>query len=140
MALSWRPARLLAAAGQGAGPAAVGDLYAAIGEQVHEKHLPADGDVLRLALEEAGLPETLLGAADDPSYDEAVRTSHAAGQRRVAMDSGSPISAVDDGTAYFGPVVAPVPTGQAAADLWDALVAVSKVSQLSELKRGRAAL
>jgi 2-hydroxychromene-2-carboxylate isomerase len=140
MARSWRPARVLAAARESAGPAAVGDLYAAIGEHLHENKRLADDDVLRLALKEARLPASLLAAADDLTYNGAVRASHAAGQRRVGMDSGSPISAVDDGPAYFGPVVAPVPTGQAAADLWDAFVAVSKVPQLSELKRGRAAL
>jgi hypothetical protein len=56
------------------------------------------------------------------------------------MDSGSPITAVGDGPAFFGPVVAPVPTGQAADDLWLALTALSRVPQLSELKRGRGSL
>ena len=137
---SWRPVRVLTAAGRTGGSAAVGALYDALGEQVHERRRAADDDVLAEALATAGLPPHLLAAADDPSYDTAVRASHAQGQQRVGMDSGSPISALDDGPGYFGPVVAPVPDERAAAHLWDALVAISKVPQLSELKRGRAAL
>jgi 2-hydroxychromene-2-carboxylate isomerase len=140
MARSWRPVRTLVAAGQTVGTSAVGDLYTALGQQVHEHQRPADDDVLTSALKEAGLPDSLIAAADDPSYDEGVRASHAEGQRRVGMESGSPISALDDGLAFFGPVVARIPTGQAASDLWDTFVAASKVPELSELKRGRAPL
>jgi hypothetical protein len=140
MARSWRPVRLLAAAEQAAGPEAVGALYEALGELVHEQARAVDDEVLRRALAAAGLPEDLLAAADDPAHDDAVRASHARGQARVGTESGSPITALGDGPAYFGPVVAPVPTGPAVTDLWDALVAASKVPQLSELKRARGAL
>lgn len=140
LARSWRPVRVLAAATQTAGTGAVADLYTALGQQVHEHQRPADDDVLTSALKEAGLPDSLLTAADDPAYDQQVRTSHAEGQRRVGMESGSPISALDDRPAFFGPVMAPIPTGQAATDLWETFVAASKVPELSELKRGRAPL
>jgi hypothetical protein len=99
-----------------------------------------DEDLLSDAVAAAGLPEHLVGAADEDRYDLVVRESHAQGQARVGMDSGSPITAVGDGPAFFGPVVAPVPTGQAADDLWAALIAIGRVPQLSELKRGRGAL
>jgi hypothetical protein len=33
--------------------------------------------------------------------------------------------------------VSPAPTGGAALDLWDAMVAIGRVPQLSELKRAR---
>jgi hypothetical protein len=140
MERSWRPVRVLAAAEQAGGSAAVGALYRALGERIHEQRRPADDELLAEALAEAGLPATLLDAADDQSYDSAVRDSHARGQDRVGMDSGSPISALGEGPGYFGPVVAPVPAGPAAARLWDAFVALSQVPELSELKRGRAAL
>lgn len=135
-----RTGRVLAAAQQTGGSAAVGDLFQAVGARVHDQGRPAEDDVLAEALAAAGLPAGLLDAADDTSYDAAVRASHDEGQRRVGMDSGSPITALDDGPAFFGPVVAPVPTAEAAARLWDALVAVSQVPQLSELKRGRGPL
>jgi 2-hydroxychromene-2-carboxylate isomerase len=140
MARSWRTARVLAAAGEVGGSPAVGSLYRALGERVHEQGRPADDDVLSEALEAAGLSGRLVDAADDPAYDQAVRASHEQSQQRVGMDSGSPITALDDGPAYFGPVVAPVPGGASATRLWEALVSISQVPELSELKRGRAAL
>jgi len=137
MALSWRPLRLLAATARAQDSAAVGALYAAIGTRIHEQGRKVDDALLAEALEEAGLPADGLAAADDGSYDEDVRTSHAEAQEQVGTESGSPVLAIGDGMAWFGPVVAPVPTGQAATDLWQGLVALSSVGQFSELKRGR---
>ena len=135
-----RTGRLLAAAGQQGGAPAVGALYLALGELVHEQGRPAEDDVFAEALATAGLPASLLTAADDAALDAVVRASHDQSQQRVGMDSGSPVTALDDGPAYFGPVVAPVPGPEASAHLWDALVAVSRVPELSELKRGRGVL
>ena len=140
MALSWRPLRLLAATARTAGDDAVGALFAALGTRMHEQRRPVDDALLAESLQEAGLPADLLAAADDDAYDEDVRASHAQAQQRVGTDSGSPVLALDDGPAWFGPVVAPVPTGQAATDLWLGLASLSRVAQFSELKRGRAPL
>jgi 2-hydroxychromene-2-carboxylate isomerase len=137
MALSWRPLRLLAAARRTAGDDAVGALFTALGTRIHEQRRTVDDALLAESLEEAGLPADLLAAADDGAYDEDVRASHAEAQERVGTESGSPVLAIGDGPAWFGPVVAPVPTGQAATDLWQGLVALSSVAQFSELKRGR---
>ncbi len=140
MALSWRPLRLLAAAGRTAGNEAVGALFTALGTRLHEQHRALDDALLVESLEEAGLPADLLAAADDAAHDDAVRASHAQAQERVETDSGSPVLALDDGPAWFGPVVSPVPAGQAATDLWLGLASLSRVAQFSELKRGRAPL
>ncbi len=140
MALSWRPLRLLAAAGRAAGNDAVGALFTALGTRLHEQHRSVDDALLVESLEEAGLPADLLAAADDAAHDDAVRSSHAQAQARVGTDSGSPVLALDDGPAWFGPVVSPVPTGQAATDLWLGLASLSRVAQFAELKRGRAPL
>lgn len=139
-ARSWRPIRVLAAVDDAHGASATGLLYAALGDRMHGLRLPLSDDLLTEALSAAGLPTDLVRTADDASWDEAIRASHQDGQERVGMDSGSPITAIETGTAFFGPVVAPVPTGQAALDLWDALQAASRVPQLSELKRGRGSL
>lgn len=139
-ALAWRPLRLLAATARTAGNDAVGALFAALGARVHEQRRPVDDALLAESLQEAGLPADLLAAADDEAYDEQVRADHAQAQERVGTDSGSPVLALDDGPAWFGPVVAPVPTGQAATDLWLGLASLSRVPQFSELKRGRARL
>ena len=137
MALSWRPLRLLAATSQVSGSEAVGALFAAIGTRIHEQRRTVDDALLAESLQEAGLPADLLAAADDASFDDAVRSSHTEAQERVGTESGSPVLAIGDGPAWFGPVVSPVPTGQAATDLWQGLVALSSVAQFSELKRGR---
>jgi 2-hydroxychromene-2-carboxylate isomerase len=140
LARSWRPLRLLAATARAHGSAAVGALYTALGARVHEQGRSADDALFAESLQEAGLPADLLAAADDASYDADVRSSHAEAQDRVGAESGSPVLSFDDGPAWFGPVVAPVPTGQAATDLWQGLVALSRVQEFSELKRGRAPL
>ncbi len=136
MAASWRPIRLLSAAAQHA-PGSIGALYEAIGRKVHIDKQPVDDALLSEALEQAGLPASLLAAADDAAQDEAVRHSHQHGQDRVGVETGSPITAYDDGPAFFGPVVTPAPTGAAALDLWDALVLIAGVKELSELRRAR---
>ena len=137
MALSWRPLRLLAATDRKQDSAAVGALFAALGARLHEQQRTVDDALLAESLQEAGLPADLLAAADDASYDDDVRASHAEAQERVGTESGSPVLAIGAGPAWFGPVLAPVPTGQAATDLWQGLVALSSVAQFSELKRGR---
>jgi hypothetical protein len=52
------------------------------------------------------------------------------------MDVGTPIVAFN-GSAFFGPVVTPVPRGEAAAALWDGLVLVTGTDGFFELKRTR---
>ena len=136
-ALSWRALRVLAAADRKDGSPAVGALFAALGARLHEQQRTVDDALLTESLQEAGLPADLLAAADDASYDDDVRASHAQAQERVGTESGSPVLAIGEGPAWFGPVLAPVPTGQAATDLWQGLVALSKVEQFSELKRSR---
>ena len=140
MALSWRALRVLAAADRKDGSPAVGALFTALGARLHEQGRSIDDAVLAESLAEAGLPADLLTAADDGSLDDDVRASHQRAQERVGTDSGSPVLAFGDGPAWFGPVVSPVPTGQAATELWRGLEALSRVPQFSELKRGRAPL
>jgi hypothetical protein len=59
----------------------------------------------------------------------------------VGEESGSRVIAVPDGTggrrAFFGPVVTPIPKGEEAACLWDALLLAASVPAFAELKRAR---
>ena len=41
------------------------------------------------------------------------------------------------GSSFFGPVLAPAPTGDAALRLWDAFVALGEFDGLYEIKRSR---
>jgi len=136
MAWSAGALRVLAATDERHGQAAVDRLYTAIGTRLHEQ----DADrttVLAGALADAGLPADLAEAADDAGFDKTVRESHDAGQARVGTESGSPITAVDDGPGFFGPVVVPVPDPDAADRLFEAMRLLSTVPQFSELKRAR---
>lgn len=133
-----RPTRVLVAVRDKHGAEAVGALYTELGTLVHEQHREFDDAVLGEALAAAGLPAELAAAAGDGSLDQAVRDSHAEGQDRVGTESGSPILALGDGPGFFGPVVVPVPTGEAAEKLFDAVRLLSAVPEFSELKRVRA--
>jgi 2-hydroxychromene-2-carboxylate isomerase len=139
-----RMLRVLAAVhgqeGPDGGSAAVGRLYQALGRRLHDEGRSGDPDVVTEALEEAGLPATLAAAADDEAFDAEVRRSHEESQARVGDDAGSPVTAYDGGPAYFGPVVAPAPTGEQARTLLTAMTALSAVPAFAEIKRSRGAL
>jgi Mycothiol-dependent nitroreductase Rv2466c len=132
--------RVLAACGDTEGQDAMAKLYTCLGSRRHERGEPYGGGVIRAALSEAGLPGSLAAAAEDAGYDDAVRSSHQAGQRRVGTESGSPVLAVDGGRGYFGPVVVPIPTGEDGIRLFEAVRMLSSVPAFSELKTARAPL
>jgi 2-hydroxychromene-2-carboxylate isomerase len=112
-------------------------LYAEIGRRIHEEHRDIADPVLLEALEDAGLPDHLLALADDMKMDEYLVESHYEGQDRIGTEAGSPILAIGDGPGFFGPVVVPVPEGEAAEKLFDAVRLLSAVPEFSELKTAR---
>ncbi len=135
------PVRLAIAAEQRAGTEVLGPLYTALGTRRHNLGRPFSTELYAEALQEAGLPVELVEAAQDSSYDDAVRASHAVGMAPVGNDVGTPTIhiAADDGAkfAFFGPVVTPVPKGEAAARLWDGVLLVGGTPGFYELKRTR---
>jgi len=140
---SWGPVRVCIAAEKHAGEAVLGPLYTSIGRRFHNEGVLADrehpervAEALRAALADTGLPAKLADAATSTDYDDAVRTSHEAGISQVGDDVGTPIIAVG-GQAIFGPVMTPTPKGEAAARLWDAVVAILSIPNFYELKRSR---
>jgi 2-hydroxychromene-2-carboxylate isomerase len=136
-AQGWRAARLLIAAAEKCGESAVERLYTEIGTRTHGDGRELGTEVLTEALAAAGLPAELIEAADDATLDQAILDSHAEGQARVATEAGSPIIAIGEGPGFFGPVVSPVPEGEAAEKLFDAVRLLSAVPEFSELKRAR---
>ncbi len=131
-------ARVCAAVRAAGGPEALGRFYAAVGVRVHEQGAELGPDVLRAALAEVGLPAEL--AEDDDAQQAAVEASHAEGQDRVGAEAGSPITAFAGRPGFFGPIVVPAPTGDAATRLFDGLALVSAVPGFSELKGARGQL
>jgi len=136
MKQAWGPVRVAIAAEQRFGPEVLGPLYTALGTRFHQEKLPRDRATVEAALAEAGLPTDLADAMESTEYDEALRASHAAGIERVGYEVGTPILSMN-GTSIFGPVVTPIPRGEAAAKLWDGVNLVTQTDGFFELKRSR---
>jgi protein-disulfide isomerase-like protein with CxxC motif len=136
MKTAWGPIRVVVAAGQAYGDDKIGELYTALGTRLHQEKLPRDRATIVAALEEVGLPTELADAAQSTDYDEELRRSHHLGMDQVGFEVGTPVISVN-GVAFFGPVVSPIPRGDAAGKLWDGVVLVAGTDGFFELKRTR---
>ena len=132
----WGPVRVCIAAEQKYGGEVLLPLYTALGNRRHHEKLEFTRETIVAALEEAGLPASLADAAESTEYDEALRASHRQGMDQVGYEVGTPVISVN-GNAFFGPVVSPIPRGEAAAKLWDGVLLVSGTDGFFELKRSR---
>jgi 2-hydroxychromene-2-carboxylate isomerase len=132
----WGPVRVCIAAEEKYGAEVLGRLYTEIGTRFHHDKAPRSRETLEAALTAAGLDPELAAVADSDEHDEALRASHKDGMDRVGYEVGTPVIAVD-GTAFFGPVISPIPRGEAAAKLWDGVLAVAQTDGFFELKRSR---
>jgi hypothetical protein len=137
-----RYARVVAAAEALHGAASQKPLYDALGKRIHLEQRATDVEaVIAEALAEAGLPAELADRAQPDAdgvfeFEAQLRASHRSGIDLVGNDVGTPIIALN-GVAFFGPVISPAPTGEAALALWDGVVAVASYDGFFELKRSR---
>jgi protein-disulfide isomerase-like protein with CxxC motif len=136
MKQAWGPVRVAIAAQQRFGPSVLGPLYTALGTRFHHEKAAKDRPTIEAALAEAGLPADLADAMDSTEYDDALRASHRDGIERVGDEVGTPIISMN-GTSIFGPVVTPIPRGEAAGRLWDGVNLVTQTDGFFELKRSR---
>jgi len=141
LAQAWGPVRVITAARRSHGDDVVLPLYTAMGNRLHLQG-EEDYDVtIRESLAEVGLPAELARAATSDAYDDALRESHRQGMEPVGEDVGTPVIHVPghDGSmiAFFGPVVTPIPRGEAAGRLWDGTLMVAGTPGFYEIKRTR---
>ena len=129
------------------GSDALDDLYAAMGDHVFERPLPADGPgeggqrgtraFVVPILEQAGLPAELADALDDSSWDATIQAETDEALALTGKDVGTPILHFrpPDGVAFFGPVISRMPTDAQAGELWDHVIGLAGFAGFSELKR-----
>ncbi len=138
---AWGPVRVLVAAQAWHGSGVIRPLYGAMGRRIHLEKAPRDRAMMLDALAEVGLSSALVDAAQSSQFDEQLRASHAAGMQPVGEDVGTPVIHVHvpdrAPIAFFGPVVTPIPRGDAAGRLWDGVLAVAGTDGFYELKRTR---
>ena len=136
MEKAWGPVRVCIAAEQQHGSDVLLPLYTTLGNRIHLEQRREDPAIIAEALEEAGLPAELAGAATSSEYDNDLLKSHHMGMDPVGYDVGTPVIHVND-VAFFGPVVTPIPRGEVAGRLWDGVNLVAGVEGFYELKRSR---
>ncbi len=136
MLQAWGPVRVCVAAEQKYGEQYLLPLYTAIGTRFHDHKGERDRATIEAALTEVGLPTELADAMTSTEYDDLVRASHKEGIDRVGYEVGTPVISVN-GTSIFGPVISPIPRGEAAAKLWDGVLLVTGTDGFFELKRSR---
>ncbi len=149
---SRRVHRICAAARSQFGNDAVADLYRAWGEHYWYRSPPGTDGLARIAeaarstdpavaIAEAGLPASLLEAADDPSWDDVLRAESDEAFRRTGPDVGTPIITYDPptGNSLFGPIISDVPDDEQALAFYDALRTFVDFPAFSELKRSNRA-
>ena len=136
MKQAWGPVRVAIAAEQKYGPDVLGPLYTALGNRFHHEKAPKDRATIEAALSEAGLP---VGAGRRDGLHRVRRGAPGLARRRHrpgGLRRGHPVISVN-GTSIFGPVVSPIPRGEAAAKLWDGVMLVTQTDGFFELKRSR---
>lgn len=141
MQAAWGPARVFAKVATEE-PTKVDDLYTIMGNKVHGEEqggktgYGAYDELIKEALAEAGLDASYAEVANTEDADEALRAFHNEGINSVGNEVGTPVIKLGD-TAFFGPVITRIPTGEEAGEIFDAAVRLSAYPYFFEIKRSR---
>jgi hypothetical protein len=133
---NWGPVRVALAVEEEYGSDKLREFYTAIGTRFHPRKQDRNRATLEASLSDIGVPVTLADRGDTDANDDALRKSHHTGMDPVGLDVGTPVIHVN-GVAFFGPVITPRPTGEAAGRLFDSVVTLAGYDGFYELKRTR---
>jgi 2-hydroxychromene-2-carboxylate isomerase len=133
---SWAAVRTIVAAARDHGDHVIKPLYDAMGTRRHPGARKDTAQIIAESLAEVGLPAELAAVGATDEVDALLRESHAEAMALVGDDVGTPVVAID-GVGFFGPVVTPAPTGDAAVRMFDGLALMTSVPGFYELKRSR---
>jgi hypothetical protein len=114
--------------------------YTAIGEAIHHRREATSFDEpagVEAVLAGLGYSLSLAAAQTSTEHDELIGVETQEALDRCGGNIGTPVLsfAPPEGPSFFGPVINKAPRGQAAIDLWDAVVALGSNPHFSELKR-----
>lgn len=141
MKAAWGPARVFAKVATDE-PNKVDELYTIMGNKVHGEEqggktgYGAYDELIKEALAEAGLDASYAEVANTEAADEALRAFHNEGINSVGDEVGTPVIKLGD-TAFFGPVITRIATGEEAGEIFDAAVRLSEYPYFFEIKRSR---
>jgi hypothetical protein len=119
--------------------AMIATFYTAYGTAVHDRKTSPSRKLTEESLIQAG-GQDYLAALDDAGLDADVAASRRAAQAFSGDDAGSPVivlSTRDGERGFFGPVLAPTPTGADADVLWQVVAGFAALPQVFEIKRRR---
>jgi hypothetical protein len=138
-AISHRMLRIFEAARTQAGEEAVDALYTEWGRRFFIDHR-SDDALLAECVVASGLGSDLVAAAQDDKWDvpivEAMEVAYAFGGPKT--QTPTIVVRADPPYGFKGPVMAPAPTGDAAARLWDAIEVIAREPGFFEITRPRA--
>ncbi len=116
-------------------------IYSAYGADIHDRGQAPSLDLVSTIVTEPGGPD-YAAALGDGSLDAGVAAARAEARGYAGDDIGSPVlvlAAASGTRGFFGPVLAPTPTGDHADRLWELLASAAAVPEFFELKTRRTA-
>lgn len=135
-----RALRVAAAVRNAYGNNGLAKLYTVMGTRYHHDDEDIDDPaVLDEILKTCGYPNRLKDAVEDERWDTPIMADMDQAIAKVGKDVGVPLIVLDGGKGpgFFGPVCSPAPTGNAAVQLWDAIIIAGRTPGFYELKRTR---
>lgn len=112
--------------------------YDRLGQELFLNGRQPDAELVRTVATELGLSTAeAANAASDENWETVILEDHQVAMALVGDDVGSPVIALADGAAFFGPVFSRAPKGAAAGQVWDGCVALASHPDFFELKRSR---